>query len=143
MFQGKEKIVPDKLSFGKTFLALENALTVSQQRHNQITSNISNIETPDYRAKEVDFKAAMAKTLESGQGVELVRTHEGHIDIGMNFPGRVEPFEEQGEWNGFNWVSIEREMTKLTENNLIYRTAAENLLRKIRLMKEVIREGGK
>jgi flagellar basal body rod protein FlgB len=40
-------------------------------------------------------------------------------------------------------VNIDREMTKLTENDLMYRTATEALLRKITLLKEVIREGGR
>ena len=104
---------------------------------------MSNLETPNYKPKEVNFKAAMAQALESGQNVNLVRTHVDHMDIGMDLPGRVEPFEDESEWNGYNWVSIEKEMTKLTENNLIYRTAVENLLRKIRLLKDVIREGGR
>jgi flagellar basal body rod protein FlgB len=55
----------------------------------------------------------------------------------------VEPFEQEGEWNGFNWVEIDKEMTKLTENSLVYRTAIETLLRKLTLLKEVIREGGR
>ena len=135
--------MPDKLSFGKTFLALEDAISIAQQRHNHITGNVSNLETPNYKPKEVNFKAAMAQALESGQNVSVVRTHKDHMDIGMDLPGRVEPFEDESEWNGYNWVSIEKEMTKLTENNLIYRTAVENLLRKIHLLKDVIREGGR
>jgi flagellar basal body rod protein FlgB len=55
----------------------------------------------------------------------------------------IEPYEEQGEWNGYNWANIDSEMTKLTENNLVYRTAVEALLRKMSLLKEVIREGGR
>lgn len=135
--------MPDKLSFGKTFLALEDAISIAQQRHNHITGNVSNLETPNYTPKEINFKAAMAQALESGQNISVVRTHADHMDIGMDLPGRAEPFEDESEWNGYNWVSIEKEMTKLTENNLIYRTAVENLLRKIHLLKDVIREGGR
>ena len=42
-----------------------------------------------------------------------------------------------------NWINIDKEMTKLVENNLRYRSAAEILLRKINLLKEVIKEGGR
>jgi len=133
----------DRLSFTKTFLALERAIGIAKQRHNHITSNISNLDTPNYRAKDIDFKTALAQALESGHEINLVRTNPGHIDSGMNSAHRVEPFEEKGEWTGFNWVNIDREMTKLIENNLIYRTATEILLRKIAKLKEVIREGGR
>ena len=63
--------------------------------------------------------------------------------MGRNSAHRVEPFEEQGQWNGYNWVNIDKEMTKLIENNLMYRTTVETFLRKIAILKEVIREGGR
>jgi len=135
--------MPDKLSFRKTFLSLERAIGIAQQRHTHITSNISNLDTPNYRAKDIDFRSALAKALESDHEFHLVRTNPGHIGLPMNSPHRIEPFEEKGEWNGFNWVDIDKEMTKLMENNLIYRTAIETLLRKIAILKEVIREGGR
>jgi flagellar basal body rod protein FlgB len=59
----------------------------------------------------------------------------------MDGAQQAEPFEDEGEWNGYNWINIDREMTKLIENNLQYRTATEVLLRKIAIMKEVIRGG--
>ncbi|UCH00869.1 MAG: flagellar basal body rod protein FlgB [Deltaproteobacteria bacterium] len=133
----------DRLSFTKTFLALERAVNIVQQRHTHITSNISNLDTPNYRAKDIDFKTALAKALESGHEINLVRTNPGHIDLRMNSAHRVEPFEEKGEWTGFNWVNIDKEMTRLIENNLVYRTAIETLLRKIAILREVIREGGR
>ncbi|MBW1715333.1 MAG: flagellar basal body rod protein FlgB [Deltaproteobacteria bacterium] len=135
--------MPDNVSFSKTIFALERAIDIAQQRHTNITSNISNLDTPNYKAKEIDFKRALAQALESDNGFNLAKTHEGHIDMGANASGRIEPFEEEGEWNGFNWVGIDREMEKLMENNLTYRTAIESLLRRLNTLKEVIREGGR
>lgn len=139
----KRKTMPDNVSFAKTFLALERAIEIAQQRHTHITSNISNLDTPNYKAKEIDFERALAQALESDHGFNLVKTHKEHTDMGINASGRIEPFEEEGEWNGFNWVKIDKEMTKLMENNLMYRTAIESLLRKINTLKEVIKEGGR
>ena len=142
-FRKKGNIMPDKLSFRKTFLALERAIGIAHQRHNHITSNISNLDTPNYKSKDIDFKAALTQALESGHEINSVRTNPGHLDLSMNSAHRVEPFEEDGEWNGFNWVKIDKEMTRLIENNLIYRAAIETLLRRIAMLKEVIREGGR
>jgi flagellar basal-body rod protein FlgB len=133
--------MPEKLSFKKTFHALENALNITQQRHKVIAGNISNLDTPNYKAKEIDFKSALTRALESDHQMNLVRTNPGHIDLKRNSAPGVEPFEDESEWNGFNWVDIDREMLKLTENNLIYRTTTETLLRKIAILKEVIRGG--
>jgi flagellar basal-body rod protein FlgB len=135
--------MPDQVSFRKIFYALESAISIAQQRHNCITSNISNLDTSNYKPKDIDFDTAMARALESDQRITLSRTHPGHIGVGVAPGHRVEPFEEVGEWNGYNWVNIDREMIKLMENNLMHRTAVETLLRKIAILKEVIREGGR
>ena len=135
--------MPDKLSFGKTFYALEKAISIAQQRNAVITSNISNLDTPEYKSKDINFKSELAKALETNHQKDLVRTNPRHISMQMNGEQMIEPFEEQGEWNGYNWANIDSEMTKLTENNLVYRTAVEALLRKMALLKEVIKEGGR
>lgn len=135
--------MPDKLSLQNMSSALESAISIAQQRHNIISSNISNLETPGYKAKDIDFKTAMAQALGSESTTALARTNAGHIGQNTGSESEIEPFEEDGEWNGFNWMSTDKVMNKMTENNLIYRTATETLLRKIAIMKEVIREGGR
>jgi flagellar basal-body rod protein FlgB len=134
--------MPDKLSFGKTFSALEKAIGIAQQRNAVITSNISNLDTPGYKPKDINFKSELARALETNHKTDLTRTDPRHISMQMNGDQMIEPYEEQGEWNGYNWADIDSEMTKLTENNLVYRTAVEALLRKMNLLKEVVREGG-
>ncbi|PNX46001.1 MAG: flagellar basal-body rod protein FlgB [Thermoplasmata archaeon M8B2D] len=133
----------DKLSLGKTFHALEKAISIAQQRNAVITSNISNLDTPGYKPKDINFKSELARALETNYKKDLTRTDPRHISMQMNGDQMIEPYEEQGEWNGYNWADIDSEMTKLTENNLVYRTAVEALLRKMKLMKEVISEGGR
>jgi len=135
--------MPDKLSFSKTFQALEHAISISQKRHDLIASNISNIDTSGYKAKDVDFKTTLARALESGHEADLARTNPRHIGLEMGNTAGVETTEDKGEWNGYNWLNIDKEMTKLTENNLIYKASVEVLLRKIAILKEVIREGGR
>lgn len=134
--------MPDNLSFSKIFNDLDNAIRVTQKRNAVIASNISNIDTPKYRPKDINFKEALARALETDNELNLTRTNPGHINMNMR-PQGIETFEEEGEWNGYNWVNIDKEMTKLTENNLMYREAVEVLLRKIALIKEVIKEGGR
>jgi len=133
--------MPGKLSFNKTFNALENAISIAQQRHDLISSNISNLDTPNKKGLEIDFKTAMARALESEPEIRLARTQPGHMGPKSDGAYRAEPVEDNGEWNGYNWINIDREMTKLIENNLQYRTATEILLRKIAILKEVIRGG--
>ena len=133
--------MPDKLSFSKIFNDLDTAIRVTQKRNAVIASNVSNVDTPKYRPKDINFKEALARAMETENQLRLTRTNPGHINMNMRNQG-VEIFEEMGEWNGYNWINIDKEMTKLTKNNLMYREAVEALLRKIALIKEVIKEGG-
>jgi flagellar basal-body rod protein FlgB len=133
--------MPDKLSFSKIFNDLDKAIRVTQKRNAVVASNISNIDTPKYKPKDINFKEALDRALETDNQLNLARTNPGHINMNMR-PQGIETFEEEGEWNGYNWINIDKEMTKLTENNLMYREAVETLLRKIALIKEVIKEGG-
>ena len=96
----KEPIMPDKLSFFKTFRALESAINITQQRHSLIAGNVSNLDTPEYRAKDIDFKTALGEALKSDPVFQLDRTHTGHIGSTIDSSNRFEPFEEEGEWNG-------------------------------------------
>jgi len=133
--------MPDKLSFSKIFNDLDKAIRVTQKRNAVVASNISNIDTPKYKPKDINFKEALDRALETDNQLNLTRTNPAHINMNMRQQG-IETFEEEGEWNGYNWINIDKEMTKLTENNLMYREAVETLLRKIALIKEVIKEGG-
>ena len=131
------------ISFQKTFGLLENAMDVARQRHSLMVGNVSNLDTPGYKAKDIDFKDAMQKALDGSGQTGILKTDPGHLGPTGDQMSQPDIFQEEGVWNGYNWMNVDRVVTKMTENNLIYRTATEALLRKITLMKEVIREGGR
>lgn len=135
--------MPGKLYLGKNFDAFERAISIAQKRNALISSNIRDLNTPGYRSKDIDFKSELASALERNQRTDLVRTDPRHISLNMDNNQMISSFEERSEWNGYNWVNIDREMTKLTENNLMYRSAVEVLLRKMALLKEAVKEGGR
>jgi flagellar basal-body rod protein FlgB len=122
---------------------LEKALGISHQRHSLIAGNISHLDTPRYKPKEIDFQNALKQAMGPDPKVSLARTDSKHLGTAHDGLAGVDVMEEEEEWNGFNWVSVDKEMTRLVENDLMYRTASEILLRKIALLKEIIREGGR
>ena len=135
--------MPEKISFSRTFQTLENAIDIIQKRHGVIISNISNANTPGYRAKEIDFKKTLFQVMNSDRKENMDKTHPAHVDVKMEPEEQLEIYEENGQWNGLNRVNMDKEMTRLMENNLIYRTTVETLLRKLLMLKEVIKEGGR
>ncbi|MFH1077500.1 MAG: flagellar basal body rod protein FlgB [Pseudomonadota bacterium] len=118
------------------------ALDITAERHKVIASNIANLDTPGYKANEIDFKKALYSAM-NGETTKMACTndrHIGHLDPNEAFETS---FDSQSAFNGNNWVDIDREMTKLAENNLLYRTNVEALLRKLNLIKQVIIDGGR
>ena len=126
--------MPIKSLFGKTFHAIERSLDVTKKRHGLITSNIANLDTPGYRAKDIDFRNALKNALEA-PSVDLFRTNPRHFGSKIYYP--------ESPSSGTDSVDIDKEMSKLAENNLRYRASVEVLLRKLSKLKFAITEGGR
>lgn len=126
--------MPIKSLFGKTYNVIERSLDISSKRHGIITGNIANLDTPGYKTKDIDFKGALEDALE-GTSIHLTRTDPGHFSSKASYP---EPSLSESAS-----VDIDKEMSKLAENNLRYRTSVEVLLRKLMILKFAITEGGR
>jgi flagellar basal-body rod protein FlgB len=128
--------------FGET-LQLERTLDYQLERHNLITTNLSNAETPGYRPVDVTFEA----TLEgAGRHTALPRlTHPKHLGptetvrpgVGMLFDDST-----QVPGNDLNSVSLERESAKLSANTIRYETATEIVSRILAHLKYAAGDGG-
>lgn len=68
----------------RTFNLHQTALSVRGYRSQVLASNIANADTPGYQARDVDFKAALAKAAgaRSQEPVSLLRTSARHIEAG-------------------------------------------------------------
>jgi flagellar basal-body rod protein FlgB len=126
--------MPIKSLFGKTYEVIERSLDITKLRHGLIGSNVANLDTPGYRSKEIDFDKTLKDAVER-RSVEVVRTHPIHIRA-QGAPHRIS-IETSG------WVDIDKEMSKLAENNLRYQTGIEMLIRKFSKLKYTITEGGR
>jgi len=103
--------------FASPFDTLETGIDYRAKRQSLISSNIANINTPDYRA----FDLIMNEKL---QGTELVPTPT--------------PVKNDG-----NSVDLDLEMSKLTENQLMFTTLTMALSKRFEQLRTVIAEGRK
>jgi flagellar basal-body rod protein FlgB len=55
------------------------ALKVRSTRAELIANNLANADTPDYKARDIDFRAALANTGASQGGVQLATTRANHL----------------------------------------------------------------
>ncbi len=134
----------DKI-LGKTFDALSRSLDLRSVKHNLISANIANAETPGYKSKRIDFEDTLAKAL-SLTDAPMARTSAKHMRAGGSV-GEVAPeiynnpnnvVREDG-----NTVDRDAEMVALAENQMLYNSSIESLRRKIALLKYAISDGGR
>ena len=125
-----------------TIKELNRALDVSHLRNRVIAENIANSETPGFKGSAVDFQRAMADASSSAD-LNMSKTSNMHISPqGNNEAVKIDKSGNPPRADGNN-VDQNMEMTKLSENAIVYNTAAELLNRKLKLLKFAIEEGGK
>ena len=126
--------------FDKEHLAvLKKAVDVYGRRHQVTAQNISNVETPGYRAQRVKFEEMLSSEQMKLSGY---RTHAGHLPIGGQDLGsaRDEIVESDFSFdNGVNNVDIDNEMTNLATNDLSYRMATRLLSMRYSVLRGAIK----
>jgi flagellar basal-body rod protein FlgB len=126
----------------KTLKALAAAVKFREMRQEIISSNIANAETPGYKAKRLDFEAALARALDV-DGEMGMKVEDGkHYDVGSGGFDNLQPetFEDP---NGIvsedgNTVDREAEMVRMAENKVMYDALIQLMNKKVGLMKYAI-----
>ncbi|MFC1491529.1 flagellar basal body rod protein FlgB [Nitrospinota bacterium] len=140
--------MPGPKLFNDTVFAFQRVMDFRSQRHNLVSSNLSNAETPGYKAKDVQFEGILREAISTEKGLPLVKTNDKHIDAG----GEIEILRTEPEvvkvktpvvsFDG-NTVSVEKEMARLNENSLLYQTETEVLARLFSGLKFAVNDGGR
>lgn len=107
----------------------QQALGLRQQRHQVLASNIANADTPNYKARDIDFAQELKKAVEhgrsSGGGLSLARTSERHLaGQATATPGNelLYRIPDQPSLDG-NTVDMDRERTQFADNTVRYQAA--------------------
>ena len=122
VLSGREKAMNFGKIFGGTIKILERSLDLRAERHNIILSNIANIDTPNYKAKDIVFESELKKSMESNASLQT--TQVNHIPLGNTGNGEIRPAISETKplyiREDLNTVDIDKEMTKLSENNDLF-----------------------
>lgn len=118
--------------FGKTFNLLGTMMDYRSERNKVITSNIANLDTPDYKSSDYVFKEDLKKAVDVR--ILLTRTNEKH------FPNAPDKFSKNDfkKVTSDDKVDLDHEMTNLAENHLMYNLTAELLARKFKGIRSVL-----
>lgn len=122
------------------FAQHEKALVLRAQRNEVLSSNIANADTPNYKARDIDFRDAL-QSAQQGTSVSLKRTSDLHMnssrssELGANVKYRV---PVQSTLDG-NTVETDVEQAAFAENAVQYRASLAFLNGTIRTLKFAIR----
>ena len=126
--------------FDKSHLAsLKKAVDVYAQRHEITAKNISNVETPGYRAQRLKFEEMLDTEQMRLRGTT---THRNHMPIGRQdlSDTRQQAVDAGSEFdNGVNNVDIDTEMTALATTDLSYRMATRLLSQRYAMLRGAIK----
>ncbi|WP_111414123.1 flagellar basal body rod protein FlgB [Billgrantia lactosivorans] len=122
----------------------QQALGLRQQRHQILASNIANADTPNYKARDIDFGSELKKAVEQGRstggGLSLARTSERHLaGQAMAAPGHELLYRvpDQPSLDG-NTVDMDRERTQFADNAVRYQAALTMINSRIQGLKNAM-----
>jgi flagellar basal-body rod protein FlgB len=110
-----------------TVQRLEHYLDLVSFRHELVSSNLANVDTPGYRTQDIDFEEEMRRAEQRLEG-DPVAPHVREVKGLIERP------------DGNN-VSLDRETLELAQVQLQYRAGVELLRNEIHLVQSAINEG--
>lgn len=129
--------------FGPTYALLEKVLDLRSDRHTLVSSNIANAETPGYRSVHLDFEDELKKALPRGDALPLARTDARHMPLQVRMdaiqPEVVYDDARTARPDG-NTVDLDREVVRMSKNQLMYSTVTQCLGRKFKGLLSAIKE---
>ena len=128
--------------FSGTIHTLGNSLAYATAKNQTISNNIANIDTPEYKAKDVVFKHMMNDVLERSS--KATRTHPKHVPFSDDTKHQsfqtIDKTNTMYNHNGNN-VDIDSEMAALAKNQIYYQALVDRLNGKFNSLQTVIRGG--
>lgn len=140
--------------FGTTSRDLSRAMDQTTRRHGLLTENLSNVNTPGYKRRDLDFGIALDSamgrpgqgglgspglSINKGLGIEhgRPRLHASRLQGGAGSPTR-DPGSVRQDGSS---VDMEKEVMALAETELRYQMLTDMTASYFRGLKNVIKEG--
>lgn len=122
---------------------LKDLLDLSSLKQKVIGKNIANVNTENYQRETVEFDQLLSDNLNSSMKATNTK-HFGMAaeqDDSLKNRLQVVTDEDENYVSGINNVDIDREMSDMAENSILFRFAAKRINGHYRTMQEVIKGG--
>lgn len=135
-----------KSLFGRHIHLQAKVLDMRLERQNVVAGNLANIKTPGYKARRLEFEGDLQAALGLASQGKMTRTNPNHLpakfdpnSFSADFIKNMRPRVVQGE----DAVDLDKEMTAMAKNTLLYNTVVSTLRKNFEGMKTIISEGGR
>ena len=120
----------------------QSALALRAERQQVLASNIANADTPAYKARDFDFRGALANALGGGSSAALAAPHPAHLPTGaagVTTSGQPLLYRtpRQDSIDG-NTVELDAERAQFADNALRYEASLSDVNAKIKGLLAVI-----
>ena len=123
---------------------LYEQLNFRGEKQKVISSNIANINTPNYKTKDLIFEDELKS---AGNSLQLKQTNSKHItsiDNGLSTINpkliQVKGLEEQNDGNN---VNLDTQMSEMSKNKILFDAIQSSIKRDSRLFRSVIESSAK
>ncbi|WP_372738829.1 flagellar basal body rod protein FlgB [Neptunomonas sp.] len=135
------------ISFDKALGIHDDAVALRSKRAEVIANNIANADTPNFQARDIDFKSVLQGvqglkgTQQNQASLKMVNTHAAHNDsvIHPDFAAELMFRTPMQPAVDGNTVDVQEEMARYTENALGYQASFDFLNRKFKGLTSAIK----
>ena len=132
----------ERFLFGDPAIAsLQRSLDVQTLRSELVAANLANVDTPGYKARDVDFTKVLAtEEKRLGGSLSMETSDPRHLsgNDGGSIPIEVQEDDESNMRVDGNTVDQDKELQKLAEIQLLYEASVTAITRKFTLISDVI-----
>ncbi len=135
-----------KSIFGSHINLTAKVLDMRLERQNLVMGNMANVNTPEYKAQRLEFEDRLQSALGQDVRGKMTRTSEAHMPAVFNANGfkgdNIQAFKPRNV-HGEDVVDLDKEMTIMTKNGMMYNALASVIRNNFTGMQKVIQAGGK
>jgi flagellar basal-body rod protein FlgB len=128
--------------FDATVPGLAKAMDLTWRRHEAITSNIANAETPMYRAVDVKFESELAQAFKA-ETSSMARTHSKHMNATGSGTAHVVEDQSVATKADGNNVDIDIQMGRLAYNSSQFSIATNLMRKKLGVLRKAITDAAR
>ena len=132
--------------FGSHINLTAKVMDIRLERQNLVMGNIANVNTPDYKARRIEFEGKLQQALNQDAHGKMTRTQADHLPAVFNPEGfqgdNMQNFKARHVY-GADSVDLDKEMAVMTKNGMMYNALASVIKKNFAGMQKVVQDGGK